>query len=237
MTDNYKRKSKNNIKCTISNVGNKLVENCQSNRKCELINNILECPGYDNISGYGTLDDYGLDLTYDIINIESPSPTHQIDSNYEYSNLIRKSLNDRKNKINSSYKIEKFETSQETENKEESINQETANDQENINQENINQENINQENINQENINQEGVNLPEETQSNQQVQQEQDKSVWSKNKIWLILLLVLLCIGLIVLLVFAFRYMYKETELQSLGIESPSSINPTTPDILKYLEN
>jgi len=50
-------------KCSIVKVGNKLTEMCDGKKSCKVINNILECPGFDIGINYGCIDDIGRDLS------------------------------------------------------------------------------------------------------------------------------------------------------------------------------
>ena len=62
---NYKKinNKKDPTRCSIAQIGNKLVENCSNNNQCEYKNNIRECPGLDNDYMYGFLGDIGYDLS------------------------------------------------------------------------------------------------------------------------------------------------------------------------------
>ena len=50
-------------KCSIVKVGNKLTEMCDGKKSCKVVNNILECPGFDIGINYGCIDDIGKDLS------------------------------------------------------------------------------------------------------------------------------------------------------------------------------
>ena len=53
-------------RCSISKVGNNLVEVCENDLKCKTVNGMLDCPGYNSESNtyYGLIEDVGLDNTF-----------------------------------------------------------------------------------------------------------------------------------------------------------------------------
>ena len=89
-------------KCSISQVGNKLVEMCEDGQQCKLINNILECPGYtaDSNTMYGFIEDIGMNPTlnedrYSITNTNGETYYNFEESNNQISDTIRNSINSR----------------------------------------------------------------------------------------------------------------------------------------------
>ena len=98
-------------KCSIAKVGNKLTEICDGKKSCRVVNNILECPGYDIGINYGCIDLIGEDIS-ETINIQQKQvvenvPTIEIKTsiNKPYTNplindTIKNSISTRINNMN-----------------------------------------------------------------------------------------------------------------------------------------
>jgi len=106
--NNIEKPKKNPTKCTIVNVNNKLTEVCKSKKTCKVINNVLECPGYDNGGNYSSIENIGEDISGSI----SGSPNEDIlDGNMRIpvddtyidpiiNNAIKNSISTRINSMN-----------------------------------------------------------------------------------------------------------------------------------------
>lgn len=110
-------KKMNPTRCSIMKVGNKFTELCQTKKKCETINNILQCPAYELDEFFGTLDNIGENPVNNEKNINSNSnkpkqkypkensngninSNDNINSDKNLNNIIKNSISCRINNMN-----------------------------------------------------------------------------------------------------------------------------------------
>lgn len=216
-------KAKEPSKCSIFQVGNKLVEMCEDNKQCKLVNNILECPAYSAESNtmYGFIEDVGIDhtLNEDIYNMTNyvETPYLASETNVQISNSIRNSVN---NRINTNFpsneqqyladNLSGMGINQESE-IQTSIGSSINNQTNAVLQTSVDRNNIN----NSLNNNSETINKPAGI----------IKTINSYRS-WIIIILVILCLILIGLIIYALSY-YKAGSIETipLVIESPSLLS------------
>ena len=193
-------------KCSMMMIGNNLIETCDTDEKCIIKNNIMECPGWTNNQSYSIYKPH-YDSNEDHSNNNN---NNNLDAYY----ALRNSKTNKINHINSG-ELRQKETqsdkpSQLIQEKDNILPNKPLYEHLSTNDTNTNNE-----------LPVQPIQPTQSTQSTRSIEsiESQQTDTWTKYKSWIITLLVLLCIAVIILLYLSVKCL-RNMDLFALQTES-----------------
>lgn len=89
----------NLIKCSLTQIGDKFIETCENGQMCRMVNNFLECDGYNNDIFYATIHDNDNERYTNANSLQTQSGNGIIDNSPSVNLAHNENKNKNKNNI------------------------------------------------------------------------------------------------------------------------------------------